>query len=141
MNNEKNITNNPKHASNNQKNFGATLRVFDTELDPTKVVRFALLRIFGIGLYRSKKICEILGINDSMRVKDLKEEDVLRIQNAAKMQGYAVANDLKHELMIARSRLNSTRCLRAERHKKGLPCRGQRTHSNGNTASRLRGKA
>lgn len=116
-----------------------SFRVFGEELDPNKIVPYALrARVKGLGIPSAMKICEKLGIT-TKRVKDLKEEDVLNIQNTARELGYETGSDRNRTEMMRIGRLRSIRCRRGERPRLGLPIRG-RTRSNGNTAYRLRGR-
>ena len=90
-----------------------------------------LQAIFGIGATRAKLICEAAGIVPSTKVKDLDETqlDALREQVAK----FEVEGDLRREVTMNIKRLMDIGCYRGLRHRRGLPCRGQRTRTNART--------
>ena len=90
-----------------------------------------LQAIYGIGNSRAKLICEITGIIPSTKVKDLDESqlEALREQVAK----YEVEGDLRREVTMSIKRLMDMGCYRGFRHRRGLPCRGQRTKTNART--------
>ena len=87
-----------------------------------------LQAIYGIGATRAKSICEAAGIAPTTKVKDLNESqlDALREQVAK----YEVEGDLRREVTMNIKRLIDMGCYRGFRHRRGLPCRGQRTRTN-----------
>lgn len=112
-------------------------RVFNEDLDNNKALQFALAaKIYGLGQRRALDVCVKAGLDPRIRVKTLKETDANAIMKAVNDLGYLVETDLRRAVKYADRRLASIRCERWIRREKGLPCRGQRTHSNGNTASR-----
>lgn len=90
-----------------------------------------LQAIYGIGATRAKLICEAAGVVSSTKVKDLDEGqlDALREQVAK----YEVEGDLRREVTMNIKRLMDMGCYRGFRHRRGLPCRGQRTRTNART--------
>ena len=90
-----------------------------------------LQAIYGIGATRAKVICESAGIVPTVKVKDLDESqlDALREQVAK----YEVEGDLRREVTMNIKRLIDMGCYRGFRHRRGLPCRGQRTRTNART--------
>lgn len=90
-----------------------------------------LQAIYGIGATRAKKICEAANISGSIKVKDLDETqlETLREQVAK----YEVEGDLRREVTMNIKRLIDMGCYRGFRHRRGLPCRGQRTRTNART--------
>ena len=90
-----------------------------------------LQSIYGIGNSRAKLICEMTGIIPSTKVKDLDESqlEALREQVAK----YEVEGDLRREVTMSIKRLMDMGCYRGFRHRRGLPCRGQRTKTNART--------
>jgi small subunit ribosomal protein S13 len=132
---------NEKEKQNVRSDF--VFRVFETDLPMNKVVRYALRYVFGIGLTRATKICELLKISDQTRVKNLNEGDMLRIQDAARQLGYEgdIGSDLRRNLIMNNARLKSIRCRRALLRERGLPCRGQRRRSNARSARRMKNAA
>ena len=108
------------------------VRLVGVDLPQNKRVEIALTYIYGIGLTTSKKILEATGVNPDLRVKDLSEDDL------AKLRDYIQANlkvegDLHREVSQNVKRLMEIGCYRGLRHRKGLPVRGQRTHTNART--------
>jgi len=91
----------------------------------------ALTAIYGIGVPRAKKICAASSVSPSKKVKDLteKELDSLRIEVAK----YIIEGDLRREVAMSIKRLVDLGTYRGVRHRRGLPVRGQRTHTNART--------
>ena len=107
-------------------------RIAGINIPQNKVVSIALTYIHGIGLFSSKKICEKLNIPLNKRVNKLSEEEVLKIREYIDAN-YKVEGDLRRENSMNIKRLVDLACYRGSRHKKKLPVRGQRTHSNART--------
>ena len=107
-------------------------RLVGVDLPRDKRVEIGLTYIYGIGLTTSKKILAETGINPDTRTNDLTEEDLVKlrdyIQNNIKVEG-----DLHREVSQNIKRLMEIGCYRGLRHRKGLPVRGQRTHTNART--------
>ena len=107
-------------------------RLVGVDLPRDKRIEVGLTYIYGIGLTTSKKILAEMGINPHTRTNDLTEEDLVKlrdyIQNNIKVEG-----DLHREVSQNIKRLMEIGCYRGLRHRKGLPVRGQRTHTNART--------
>ena len=107
-------------------------RLVGVDLPRDKRIEVGLTYIYGIGLATSKKILAETGINPDTRTNDLTEEDLVKlrdyIQNNIKVEG-----DLHREVSQNIKRLMEIGCYRGLRHRKGLPVRGQRTHTNART--------
>ena len=107
-------------------------RLVGVDLPRDKRIEVGLTYIYGIGLTTSKKILAETGINPDTRTNDLTEEDLVKlrdyIQNNIKVEG-----DLHREVSQNIRRLMEIGCYRGLRHRKGLPVRGQRTHTNART--------
>ena len=107
-------------------------RLVGVDLPRDKRIEVGLTYIYGIGLTTSKKILAETGINPDTRTNDLTEEDLVKlrdyIQNNIKVEG-----DLYREVSQNIKRLMEIGCYRGLRHRKGLPVRGQRTHTNART--------
>ena len=107
-------------------------RLGGVDLPRDKRIEVGLTYIYGIGLTTSKKILAETGINPDTRTNDLTEEDLVKlrdyIQNNIKVEG-----DLHREVSQNIKRLMEIGCYRGLRHRKGLPVRGQRTHTNART--------
>ena len=107
-------------------------RIAGINIPQNKVVSIALTYIHGIGLHSSKKICEKLSIPTITRVNELSEDQVLKIREYIDAN-HKVEGDLRREISINIKRLVDLASYRGSRHKKKLPVRGQRTHSNART--------
>ncbi len=108
------------------------VRLVGVDLPQNKRVEIALTYIYGIGLTTSKKILAETGVNPDTRVKDLTEEDLTRLRDY--IQGnLKVEGDLHREVSQNVKRLMEIGCYRGLRHRRGLPVRGQRTHTNART--------
>ena len=94
-----------------------------------KKTHIALTYIHGIGMTTGRKICEKLNIPEAMRVHELTEDDVARIKSGE----YQVEGDLRRVEGLNIKRLIEINCYRGQRHRKGLPTRGQRTKTNART--------
>jgi small subunit ribosomal protein S13 len=91
----------------------------------------ALTAIFGIGRARAQKICDAAGVVRSKKIKDLSDTDMDRLRDV--IGKFTVEGDLRREVTMNIKRLMDLGCYRGLRHRKGLPCRGQRTKTNART--------
>ena len=107
-------------------------RIAGVDLPRQKRVEIALTYIYGIGVSRSNKILEQAKIDRSVRVKDLSEEESNRIAKIIDGQG-RVEGDLRKEVSMNIKRLMEIGSYRGMRHRRNLPVRGQRTHTNART--------
>jgi small subunit ribosomal protein S13 len=107
-------------------------RVAGVDLPRTKRIEVALTYIYGIGPTRSLRILEKAGIKPEVRVKDLSEEEGARIAKVIDSEG-GVEGDLRKEVAMNIKRLMEIGSYRGMRHRRNLPVRGQRTHTNART--------
>ena len=107
-------------------------RIAGVDLPREKRVEIGLTYIYGIGLTTSKKLLAECDINPDTRVKDLTEEEVVKIRDYIE-NNLPVEGDLKRDVMLNIKRLMEIGCYRGVRHRKGLPVRGQRTKQNART--------
>ena len=107
-------------------------RIAGVDLPRQKRVEIALTYIYGIGVARSNKILGQAGIDPSVRVKDLSEEEASRIAKIIDAEG-GVEGDLRKEVALHIKRLMEIGSYRGVRHRRGLPVRGQRTNTNART--------
>lgn len=107
-------------------------RIAGVELPRSKRIEYALPYIFGIGLKVSRDILNKLSINYDMRVKDLSDQDIARIDKEVASQ-YITEGDLRKVITENIKRLQLIKSYRGDRHKRGLPARGQRTKTNART--------
>jgi len=107
-------------------------RIAGVNIPTNKRVIIALTYIHGIGRKTAADIASQLGIDPSRRVQDLSDAEVLQIREAIDA-GFTVEGDLRRETAMNIKRLMDLACYRGLRHRKGLPVRGQRTHTNART--------
>jgi small subunit ribosomal protein S13 len=107
-------------------------RITGVDLPREKRVEIGLTYIFGIGLTTSRLIVREAGVNPDTRVRDLTEEEVVRLREYID-KNLKVEGDLRREVAQNIKRLMEIGCYRGLRHRKGLPVRGQRTHTNART--------
>ena len=107
-------------------------RISGVDLPLNKRVEVALTYIYGIGQSRSKVLLGQAGVSPDIRVKDLTEDEVSRIRTAIQDEGN-VEGDLRKKIQMDIRRLIDIGTYRGIRHRTGLPCRGQRTHTNART--------
>ena len=107
-------------------------RIAGVDLPRTKRVEIGLTYIYGIGRKRSNDILEAAGVSPDIRVKDLSEDDVRKISRVIEEQG-GVEGDLRKDISMHIKRLIEIGSYRGYRHRRNLPVRGQRTHTNART--------
>ena len=107
-------------------------RISGVNIPSGKRVQIALTYIFGIGNTRAKRICQDAKLDPSKRVNALTEQELTTIRDLID-KGYAVEGDLRRDNAVNLKRLVDLGCYRGLRHRKGLPVRGQRTHTNART--------
>jgi len=107
-------------------------RIAGVDLPRGKRIEHALTYIFGIGLTSSKRILDKLDIDYNTRVRDLADSEVSKIAKEIQ-ESYKVEGDLRKERTMNIKRLMDIGCYRGLRHRRGLPCRGQRTRTNART--------
>ena len=107
-------------------------RIAGVNIPTNKRVEIALQYIHGIGSRNAKDIVARVGIEDSRRVSQLTDAEILQIREAID-RDYTVEGDLRRETSVNIKRLTDLASYRGLRHRKGLPVRGQRTHTNART--------
>ncbi len=106
-------------------------RLVGVDLPRNKRMVIALTYIYGIGPTRSAKILAACGISEDLRTDDLTEEDIKKLRN--EISNYTIEGDLKREESLHIKRLSEINSYRGIRHRRKLPCRGQRTKTNART--------
>lgn len=107
-------------------------RLVGVDLPRDKRIEVGLTYIYGIGLTTSKQILAETGVDGSVRVKDLTEDDLTKLRDYIQAN-VKVEGDLHREVSQNVKRLMEIGCYRGLRHRRGLPVRGQRTHTNART--------
>lgn len=107
-------------------------RIAGVDLPGRKHLVIALQYIYGIGPAKAKEICEKTGISPSKKADDLDDGDIKKIRDLLE-SSYKVEGDLRRDIAINIKRLMDLGSYRGLRHRRGLPVRGQRTHTNART--------
>ena len=107
-------------------------RIAGVDLPRHKHIAFSLPYLYGIGRTLAKEICKKANIPENKKTEDLTENEIKRIRELLETE-YRVEGDLRREVQMNIKRLMDLGCYRGTRHKKGLPARGQRTHTNART--------
>ncbi len=107
-------------------------RIAGVNIPTQKRVLVALRYIHGIGPAKAQEICEKVGIAADRRVHDLTDSEIIQIREVID-RDYLVEGDLRREVAMNIKRLMDLGCYRGLRHRRGLPVRGQRTHTNART--------
>ncbi|MGU9961589.1 MAG: 30S ribosomal protein S13 [Candidatus Puniceispirillales bacterium WSBS_2018_MAG_OTU23] len=107
-------------------------RIAGVNIPTKKRVKIALTYIHGIGHTSANKICVLAGLTEDRRVNDLTEDELTRVRDIID-EGFLVEGDLRRQTSMAIKRYLDLGCLRGLRHRRNLPVRGQRTHTNART--------
>lgn len=107
-------------------------RIAGVNIPTAKRVEIALTYIHGIGRTKAKEICGKVGVPSERRVNQMTDDEVVRVREIID-RDYTVEGDLRREAAMNIKRLMDLGCYRGLRHRKGLPVRGQRTHTNART--------
>jgi small subunit ribosomal protein S13 len=107
-------------------------RIAGVDLPREKAIKIALTYVYGIGRSSALKICDAAGVSPERKTFDLDETDVSRLRDVIE-QGFKVEGDLRREVSQNIKMLMDIGCYRGLRHRRGLPVRGQRTHTNART--------
>ena len=108
-------------------------RIFGIEIPNEKRIEAALTYMYGIGPNTALKILEQAAVDGDLRTGELSEEQLVKIAQVIQSEGILIEGDLRREKQAALKRLTSINCYRGQRHKRGLPVRGQRTRTNART--------
>lgn len=107
-------------------------RIIGTEIPDNKPIRISLTYIYGIGPKFAMDICEQLGLDPQARAHTLNEDQLAAIANLLE-NDYVIEGALRRQVAQNITRLRDIRAYRGDRHRRGLPCRGQRTKTNART--------
>ena len=108
-------------------------RILGVDIPRNKAMRIAIQSLYGVGPFVARDVLTKANVDLEKSSNDLSEEEVTAIRNCLEEQGYKVEGDLRREVGLNIKRLRDLNCYRGVRHKKGLPVRGQRTHTNART--------
>jgi len=107
-------------------------RIAGVDLPREKRIEISLTYIFGVGRTTAKQILGATGVNPGTKVRELTEDEVIRLRDEIE-KNHKVEGDLRREIAGNIKRLVEINCYRGIRHRRGLPCRGQRTRTNART--------
>jgi len=107
-------------------------RIAGVDLPVNKRLFVGITAIYGIGRVRARSLCAKAKVDDTKKIKDLTEEEINQIRQAIESEG-RVEGDLRKEVQMNIRRLIEIQCYRGIRHRRNLPVRGQRTHTNART--------
>lgn len=116
-------------------------RIAGVNIPQNKHIVIALTAIYGVGPSIAKSLCEKLSIAPETKAKDLTDEQVDALRDLLNKQGHLLEGDLRRFIATNIKRLRDIGCYRGMRHRRGLPCRGQRTKTNARTRKGRRKKA
>ena len=108
-------------------------RLVGVDLTRDKRIEIALTYIYGIGRTRSQQLLELTGVDPNLRVHELGDAELVKLRDEIESLEFKVEGDLRRETAMNIKRLMDLACYRGLRHRKGLPVRGQRTHTNART--------
>ena len=106
-------------------------RIAGINIPDRQHTEIGLTAIYGIGRARARAICEASGVPYNKKVKDLNDAELERVRDA--IGKFTIEGDLRREVSMSIKRLMDLGCYRGVRHRRGLPCRGQRTRTNART--------
>jgi small subunit ribosomal protein S13 len=108
-------------------------RLLGVEIPNEKKIEYSLPYIYGIGLSISRKVLAATNIDPNIRAGELSDEQIAAITVTIQGMKIPIEGDLRRELQMHMKRILGINCYRAHRHRRGLPVRGQRTHTNART--------
>lgn len=114
------------------------VRIAGVDLPDKKHVCIALTHIFGIGRSRAMKICQETGVKSDIQIGKISDDEVEKLRK--EVAKYTVGGDLEREILSNIMELKAKKTYRGDRHRRGLPARGQRTRTNARTCKKRRGK-
>jgi len=109
------------------------MRIIGVNIPDNKSLEFALPYIYGIGRSTARRICELAGVSKDKKAGSITPEEAVAIRDAIEKLGMPVEGELRKEVTLNIKRLIEIKCYRGIRHRRGLPVRGQRTHTNART--------
>ena len=112
--------------------------IFETELNNSKSIFFSLKKVYGLGFYQIKLICRKIGFSYNLKTSTLTNDQIIKLIKVIETSHLKITNELKKSQIFALKKLIDIRCYSGLRRIKGLPVRGQRTHTNAKTAKRYK---
>jgi small subunit ribosomal protein S13 len=113
---------------------------FDSQIPEKSSISYGIKKVYGLGVKKSYSICKSLGFGLNLKVKDLSDEQLIKLAKKIEEQKDFITSELKKKINLSNKKLFSINSYRGIRKKKGLPVRGQRTHTNAKTARKKKKK-
>ncbi len=110
--------------------------IFETELENSKLIVYSLKKIYGLNFYQSKLLCKKLGFSPNLKTLNLNNEQITKLIKLIENTDLKITNELKKDQVFALKNLIDMKCYSGLRRIRGLPVRGQRTHTNAKTSKR-----
>lgn len=112
--------------------------LFESELPENKYVKFGLRHIYGINSFTATLICKKLGFSKNFKIKNLSKKQLHKLIKTVELLNFKLATNLKKFNLFISKRLISIKSFKGLRKNKGLPIRGQRTHTNAKTSRKIK---
>ena len=112
--------------------------IFETEISNVKTIKFSLQKIYGLGNYQTLMICKKLGFSKNLKTSELTNEQILKLIKIIENSNLTITSELKKLHIFNLKKLVGIKCYTGLRRIKGLPVRGQRTHTNAKTVKSIR---
>ena len=112
--------------------------IFETDLDNSKSILFSLKKIYGLNNYQINLICKKLGFSSNLKTSKLTNDQITKLIKIIENDNIKITNDLKKEQIFNLQRLVEIKSYSGLRRIRGLPVRGQRTHTNAKTAKKTK---
>lgn len=111
--------------------------IFETELNNEKSIYFSLINIYGLGSYQAKVICKKLGFSKNLITSKMTNEQIIKLIKSIEKSNLMITSELKKYQIFTLKNLVDIKCYSGLRRIKGLPVRGQRTHTNARTSKKF----
>ena len=112
--------------------------IFDTDIDNSKSITISLKKIYGLGKHKVNFLCKIAGLSPNIKTKKLSPEKLKKLIKLVSYFNITITSELKKQLSLNLKSLISIKCYRGLRRLRGLPVRGQRTHTNAKNSKRFK---
>lgn len=112
--------------------------IFETELSTLKTVKIALKKIYGLGNYQTTLLCKQLGFSSNLKITSLTNEQIAKLIRLIESSSLVITSELKKLQVFNLKLLIDIKCYKGLRRLRGLPVRGQRTHTNSKNSKYLR---
>ena len=111
--------------------------IFETEISNLKTVQFSLKQIYGLGKFQTLIICKKLGLSKNLKTSNLTNDQILKLIKIIENSNLKITSELKKLQIFNLKELVNIKCYKGLRRLKGLPVRGQRTHTNSKTSKKF----